>query len=195
MGADASSLPSKLASDAERARTVEVLRGATVEGRLTLEELSDRVEQAETARTDRQLANLLADLPAPSDLVGADRSSRRTALFSRLVGSGPLELPVRSGYRCLFGTVDLDLSQARLTGSEARIDIFNLFGTVTLTVPEGVRVNVEGGGLFATHLIEPSPSPGVLDGPVLRIAASGPGGTLYVRHRRDHGRPRRARYV
>jgi hypothetical protein len=57
--------PAILASDTERERSVGVLRDAVVEGRLTLEEFSERVEQVQTARTDRELAVLTADLPAP----------------------------------------------------------------------------------------------------------------------------------
>jgi hypothetical protein len=47
------------------------------------------------------------------------------AFCSRIVRSGPWELPVRSSYRCLFGTIDLDLSQVRLPGAEVEIEIFN----------------------------------------------------------------------
>lgn len=195
MGGDASSLPTILASDAERARTVDVLRAASVDGRLTLEEFSDRVDVAQAARTNRELAQLVVDLPAHSDDVPVPRPGRRTALCSRLVCSGPWMVPARSAFRCLFGTIDLDLTQARLTAHEARIKIVNLFGTVTVTVPEGVRVMVGGGGVFATQLIEPPPAPAAPDAPVLEIAASGPGGTLYVRYGRDRSRGRRARYL
>ena len=42
------------------------LRDATVEGRLTLDEFADRVERAELARTDTELAEIVADLPRPA---------------------------------------------------------------------------------------------------------------------------------
>lgn len=53
-----------LASDTERERAVERLREAVGEGRLTLEEFSERVGVAQLARTDRDLAALSRDLPA-----------------------------------------------------------------------------------------------------------------------------------
>ncbi len=56
--------PAILASDDERERAVDALRAAVVEGRLTLEEFSERVERAHGARTDQDLAALQADLPA-----------------------------------------------------------------------------------------------------------------------------------
>ena len=96
---------------------------------------------------------------------------------------------MRSSYRCLFGTIDLDLAQVRLPGPEVEIQIFNLFGTVTLIVPEGVRVSLEGGGPFASQVIHSPEVPPVEGAPVLRIKASGPGGTLYVRNQRE--RPNR----
>jgi hypothetical protein len=86
-------------------------------------------------------------------------------------------------------TVDLGLGQARLAGPEVEVEIFNLFGTVTLIVPEGVRVSVEGGGAFASQVIHSPEAPPVQGAPVLRIKARGPGGTLYVRNQRE--RPNR----
>ena len=53
------------ASDAEREAVVARLRNAAGEGRLTVEELSERVELAYVARTEAELAKLSADLPAP----------------------------------------------------------------------------------------------------------------------------------
>jgi Domain of unknown function (DUF1707) len=44
-----SAVPAILASDAERERSVDVLRDAVVDGRLTLEEFTDRVGIAQTA--------------------------------------------------------------------------------------------------------------------------------------------------
>jgi len=56
--------PDWLASSADRERTVGVLRAGFTEGRLTEDELADRVERAYAARTYRDLWALTADLPA-----------------------------------------------------------------------------------------------------------------------------------
>jgi hypothetical protein len=53
-----------LASDADRDEIAERLRAATADGRLTAEELEERLERAFTARTEAELAPLVADLPA-----------------------------------------------------------------------------------------------------------------------------------
>jgi hypothetical protein len=56
--------PAWLAASADRERAVGVLRAAFTEGRLTQEELDDRVARAYSARTYGQLWELTADLPA-----------------------------------------------------------------------------------------------------------------------------------
>jgi uncharacterized protein DUF1707 len=61
-----SELPAVRASDAERERTVERLRAASAEGRLTFEELSERVTAAYDARTHAELELLVRDLPDQS---------------------------------------------------------------------------------------------------------------------------------
>ena len=55
--------PSWLAATADRERTVGVLRAGFVEGRLSQDELDDRIAQAYAARTYAELWSLTADLP------------------------------------------------------------------------------------------------------------------------------------
>ena len=52
------------ASHEDRDRVVELLRVSAGDGRLTAEELDERLELAMTARTYGELAKLVADLPA-----------------------------------------------------------------------------------------------------------------------------------
>lgn len=58
--------PAIRASDADRELTVERLREAHAEGRLTAEEFSERVDEAYAARTHGDLAPLTRDLPSPA---------------------------------------------------------------------------------------------------------------------------------
>jgi Domain of unknown function (DUF1707) len=193
----ASSPPAILCSDAERARAVETLRSAMVDGRITVEEFSRRVESAHAARTDHDLVALVADLPhaRASETLPAARGSRRTVLFSQLSVACSDLRPTGPRYRCLFGTLQLDLTAGQLTGPEALIEVFNLFGTVTVMVPDGARVTVEGGGLFANQLVQASPSAPLVHAPRYRIRVTGPGGTLYVRYAVGPGERRRTRYL
>jgi hypothetical protein len=59
--------PTLRASDAERERIATLLREHTAAGRLTPEELSERLEAAYEARTVGELDALAADLPAAAD--------------------------------------------------------------------------------------------------------------------------------
>lgn len=52
------------AANSDRERTVDVLKAAYVEGRLSAEEYGDRFAAASTAQTYGQLAQLVADLPS-----------------------------------------------------------------------------------------------------------------------------------
>jgi hypothetical protein len=61
--------------DAERDATVDRLREAAAEGRLTLEELTDRIEAAARAVMRSDLVPLASDLPATG--VGEARAGRR----------------------------------------------------------------------------------------------------------------------
>lgn len=175
-------MDSSRASDAERDQTVEQLRHALVEGRLSLEEFSDRVGHAQAARTHGELVEAVRDLPAQAPAPPPE-SNRHVALWSRLSRGGAWRVPRSSSYRVLFGTVDLDLRQATLEGTTVELEIFNLFGTVTVLVPEGVAVTVTGGGPWATQLVDHPTVAALPDAPELRIRLSGPGGTTRVSYR------------
>lgn len=184
MSDERDSQPAILASNADRERSIAVLRDAVGEGRLTLEEFSGRVSLVLAARTGQELTDLTRDLPGEPVAVAPQSSAEQhRAVCSHLTRSGPWLLARRSSWRSIFGTIDLDLRQARLDGPESVIEVYNLFGTVTVIVPEGIDVVVRGGGLFASQKIESPDRPPIADGPRLTIDVRGPGGTLHVRTR------------
>jgi hypothetical protein len=63
-----------LASDNDREEVAERLRAASADGRLTSEELEERLERAFSARTDAELEPLVTDLPS---VPAARRPQRR----------------------------------------------------------------------------------------------------------------------
>ncbi len=73
MSADASGFPpgNLRVSDGDRDRALSSLSQAYEVGRITAEEFEYRSSQALTARTGRELAGLLADLPVHHEPVGA----------------------------------------------------------------------------------------------------------------------------
>lgn len=73
---DAATAPALRASDAERERTATLLREHCAAGRLTPEELGDRLEDAYGARTVGDLQALVGDLPADPGPPAAGMASR-----------------------------------------------------------------------------------------------------------------------
>ena len=69
------------AANTDREPAVAALRDHAVSGRLTLEELADRVENALTATTRGELDTVLSDLPAVAEPPAEDDPSRVLALF------------------------------------------------------------------------------------------------------------------
>lgn len=148
--------PEIRASDAERDATVTRLRDAAAEGRLTFEELADRVEAASTATTRGELAAVTRDLPAtgtpppaatgPGTEVGVplDRSS----VFGDVKQEGAWIVPAESRWSTVFGDVTLDLRQARVGTEVVHVAVNTVFGDVNLLVPEGVAVEVRSRTFF-----------------------------------------------
>src|SRR5689334_14861292 len=98
------------ASDAERDATVEQLREAAAEGRLTFEELSDRIELASQAVMRGELATLTADLPTALTTLPSEPANVRMA--GDIKRSGAWVVPAESRLRSYFGHIKLDLRQA-----------------------------------------------------------------------------------
>ena len=70
--------PSLRASDAEREHHAELLREHAAQGRLTVDELDERLDRVFAARTHGELAPVVADLPAASPRERPVRRRERT---------------------------------------------------------------------------------------------------------------------
>ena len=167
--------PAVRASDAERELAVAKLRDATAEGRLTLDEFSQRVEDAYAAKTQDALDSLTGDLPGTA--AGAGPASRRRprsftiSIFGGADRKGRWRVARRHWVISMFGGSDLDLRQASLEGGEATISIVDLFGGTDLYVPEGIEVDFNGVGVFGgadEHGGDVATHPGA---PLLRVRA------------------------
>jgi hypothetical protein len=124
------------ASDAEREAVVERLRVATVEGRLTLGELTERTEAAYTATTRSELVPITADLPAVSDSPATParptgRGDREWVVAvmgdSKRQGRWRVERPLAA--LAIMGDVVLDLRGAEVPQGEVDITATAIMGT------------------------------------------------------------------
>jgi len=180
------------ASDAERDATVERLSRAAGDGRLTLEEFSQRMEQATAAKTRAELDRLVADLPAETADAGAvatTGSAPATWHISPVGGlrvSGPWRMPRHVIVASIVGGTWLDLSQAQLAAREVTLTTVSLVGGTRIMVPPGIRVEASGFSLVGGTRVEGGPEPGpgaptvyvrafsLVGG--IRIERGGPGG-------------------
>jgi hypothetical protein len=158
------------ASDEERERVAAALREHCAAGRLTLEELSERLEEAYRARTAGELETVLRELPAEASPRPRRSPKRFTiAIFSGRERRGRWRVPRRSLVFTLFGGSDLDLRHAEIDSDVVTIWVVDIFGGADLYVPEGVEVDVGGFALFGgidEHGADEPPRPG---SPLVRV--------------------------
>jgi Domain of unknown function (DUF1707) len=143
------------ASHADRDLVAERLRVAAGDGRLSPEELDERLERALTARTYAELAELVADLPAtgtavapvslspvlaaspPKDLVRLHCSSGQAERRGRWVVPKRMDLKVSSGH------ITLDFTAAVIMQRTLHIDAEVRSGHITLITRPGIVVDAD----------------------------------------------------
>ena len=144
--------PFERVADADRDRTVTQLREHVVEGRLTLDEFSERVGRALGARTRGDLDAVMADLPLPAQVVepavdvAAPRKKRRwhVAVMSGHSTKGRWRISGKTNAVAVMGGCDLDLRGAEIEGPEVEITAFAFWGGIDVLVPEGFDVELRG---------------------------------------------------
>lgn len=156
--------------DAERRATQERLEVAVAEGRLTLDEFTDRAGQVWAAGSTAELATTLADLPVP--VVGQTASARSTliSLIGDIRRRGRWAVRPRTTAWLVIGDVELDLRGA-LIGDEDVIEVGvnSLIGDVEVIVPEGVEAELTGFSLIGDRSVELAPVPRVPGTPRIRV--------------------------
>jgi hypothetical protein len=166
-------------SDADREVVAEALRQAAGDGRLTLDELDERLEATYTARTYRDLEPVVSDLPGarlpgpraaapsvpqtpdpatglpgPSGLArvgGTATTDSAVAVFAEAKRTGPWTLPAEFASVAVFGSVELDLWEASLVSRETTIQANAIFGSVVVYVPADITVSTGGAGVFGEY--------------------------------------------
>jgi hypothetical protein len=169
-------------SDAEREQAVLALREHLLEGRLSLEEFSERVGLAYQARTGQELVRVEEDLPAATAQLPASKRKpmRFTAgVFSHIIRRGRLRLRKRTFAFSAFSDIDLDLREARIESPVTTVNVFALFGNIDVYVPEGVDTDV-GGLTVIGHRYEWGRDAATGDAPTVRVRVFGLYGTVDI---------------
>jgi hypothetical protein len=168
--------PELRASDADREHAAEVLRGAAGEGRLTVEELNDRLVGVFAARTRGELEVLVGDVlvegvAAPSLPVRPGDGG--TKWLVSIMGGHDRRGHWRVGPKVIninfWGGSAIDLNDAELSAPETTIHVISIMGGADVWVPDGLDVRVSELALMGgndVRLGSDRPAPG---GPVVRI--------------------------
>jgi hypothetical protein len=160
------------ASDADREATVTRLQEAGGEGRITFEEVAERVELADAARTRADLERLTADLPAAAPAAPALARKPRGWVIAVMGGAerkGRWRPAETTHVVSVMAGAVVDLREAEI-GPEVRIRAWSLMGGIEVIVPEGVHVEMGGlallGGNAGPKATEIPPG-----APVVRVQA------------------------
>ena len=171
------------ASDADRERTAEVLRTAAGDGRLTMDELDERLDQVYAAKTYAELEPITRDLPgrgegyvpatmpAYSDPArfGAEPTSHTgIAILGGFSRKGDWVVPKDFNAFMFMGGAEIDLREARFESREVSIHIVAIMGGCEVIVPEDATVRVTGIGIMGAF-DHTKAGPGTPDGPVITI--------------------------
>jgi Domain of unknown function (DUF1707) len=186
------------ASDAERDAAVGRLNQAVGEGRLSMDEFSERVELAYAARTRGDLDPLLRDLPADGGGAVLAATSGTGAVVRGSQGKdthwsispiggirhrGRWRVPRHTVAIGILGGVDVNLGEAELAAPEVMITKVSIIGGVSVRVPPGIHVEVSNFSILGGRNINLD-SPLAPNAPVLRIRSFSIIGGVDVRESR-----------
>ena len=176
--------PSALrASDVERERAADQLRDAAGEGRLTVDELDERLTRCYAAKTVAELAELTVDVVvssrapvpgssrAPASVVkpGPGGSSTIISILSGSDRSGHWRVAPRLKVISILGGSDIDLTEAEFAAPVTEITVFSLLGGSDIRVPDGVDVQITKFGLLGGNDVNLSDQVPPPDAPVIHL--------------------------
>jgi DUF1707 SHOCT-like domain len=186
--------PELRASHEDRDRAAELLRVAAGDGRLTAEELDQRLDRALTARTVGELAELSRDLPAVGEAAAAGQA-KDTITIERQGGNDKREgcwlVPRRLVVRIGWGHVTLDFTEAVLTHPVLDIDLDVRSGTLTLLTRPGISIDTDDVAVRSSGSVKIRVPPEPTGPVVLHIVLAGTVNTGHLRARPKRGLRRR----
>ncbi|HKS49530.1 MAG TPA: DUF1707 domain-containing protein [Amycolatopsis sp.] len=175
------------ASNADRERIAQILHNALSEGRITVDELDERLSAVYAAKTLAELEPPIADLPGASSGVlepasprvlvpdsrigGTPGSTTSIAIMSGASRKGNWVVPAQYNSFAFWGGVDIDLRDARFAGRTSTITAVAIMGGIDIVVPDDIIVEVTGVGFMGAFESQDRPGAGTPppDAPVVRI--------------------------
>ncbi|HVT68318.1 MAG TPA: DUF1707 domain-containing protein [Trebonia sp.] len=172
------------ASDADRESVANVLREAAGDGRLSMDELDERLDAVYAAKTYAELEPITRDLPGagtsyvpatapvpagdPARFGGEPTSHGAVAILGGFTRRGDWIVPKEFTAFMFMGGGEIDLREARFAEREVSIHIIAIMGGCEIIVPEDATVRVTGIGVMGAfdHTVSGSGTP---DGPVITV--------------------------
>jgi hypothetical protein len=189
-------------SDTDRDRAAEVLREAHAEGRITVDELDERLTSVYSAKTFADLVPVTRDLPATRAVAAADpgtparsriggtaRFRMSLAILGGASRDGAWVVPAEYKAIATLGGIKLDMSDSTFTEAETVIKAYAVLGGMEITVPEDAEVDVGAVGIMG-GIDHGGEGPGAPGGPRIRIVGVAVMGGIEVK-RGQARRPRR----
>ncbi|RVW06578.1 LiaF domain-containing protein [Rhodococcus spongiicola] len=158
------------------------LEVAVGKGRLTLEEYSEQAAVVWSRDIGIERLRELASVGVAMAPVSAPQSTI-VGVFGDVKRSGRWSLAVKTSVLLVFGDLKLNLRSAVIGARVSTITLISVFGDSTVTVPEGVHVELDGFHLFGDREFDSgaqAPGPGA---PTIRIKSYSVFGDLKVRTR------------
>lgn len=183
------------ASDTDRERVAEILRDAAAEGRITLDELDERLDETYRARTYAELAPITEDLPVPDNggtvaarpgvpsTSGSGEVLELKAKAGTIARRGNWRVPGRIVVVNPYGDTRLNFREATLLNSVIEIDLTASWGDAKLVLPEGATAEIEVDTSWFGSVDSRVPEIRAASGPHFKITGSVKGGSLKVRYK------------
>jgi DUF1707 SHOCT-like domain len=176
------------ASDADRELVTETLRQAAGEGRITLDELDQRLEAVSAAKTHAELEKVTEDLPAAGSLPaqrfgGAPTSRLGIALMCGFERAGRWVVPRRFTGVAIMGGGCIDMRNASFAEPIVRITVLALMGGIDIVVPEDAEVRAHGLGIMGGFGGRRAAGPGRAGTPVIVVTGLAIMGGIGIRRR------------
>ncbi len=157
-------------SDADREQVAQVLHAAMSEGRITINELEERLTIVYAAKTVGDLKPVTADLPQtrstiqpatsralglPDDRIGGHPGSGASiAVMSGASRKGSWVVPPQHNSFAFWGGADIDLRHARFAEKNTTITAVAIMGGIDIIVPDDINVDVTGIGFMGAFELE-----------------------------------------
>ncbi|WP_247615463.1 DUF1707 SHOCT-like domain-containing protein [Streptomyces tagetis] len=169
-------------ADTDREAVAERLRDAMGEGRLSLDELEERLDRAFAAKTFGDLEPLVADLPEAAQAAGWPDPLVLDAGSGSLRQTGYWVVPTTIVATTGMGNIKVDFTGAECRQRQVSVEVTVGMGNMVVVVPRGWEVRTSEVSTGLGHVVNRATDRPEAGAPVLRFTGRVRMGNLKVRY-------------